>query len=401
MQSQRQPLTRKLTWLFALTSGLVIANIYYLHPLLAVVAGEFGRSTTHLGFLVTLTQIGYACGMLLIIPLGDALNRRKMIISLLLVTGVVLLAVAGSQNFYVFAAASLALGVSSCAAQLPVPFAASLASERDRGKAVGTVMAGLLLGILLARTLSGTVAYLAGWRAVYQWAAVLIGLLAIFNGMLLPADSNSQQWAYTKLLRSMLTLLKEQPQLRLRSAFGALGYACFSLFWTGLTFMLTNAPYHYSEAKIGLFGLAGAAGALAAGFAGRMADRGNVQRATTLFSAAILVAFAFLYFGTTSLTSLLIGILVLDIGVQGVHISNQSIIYALDPGARSRITTIYLTTYFAGGAAGSAAAAMLYEASGWPGVCTAGILVSALLIGSWHCSRRFVSAPVPRIDPRC
>jgi predicted MFS family arabinose efflux permease len=384
MSARTPALTRGLTLLFALASGVIIANIYYSQPLLAAIATTFGYSPARLGFLVTLTQLGYACGLLLIVPLGDVLNRRTLIVSLLLLTVVALLAVALSPDFKLFAAASMILGITSCAAQLQVPFAASLASDNERGRVVGTVMSGLLLGILLARTVSGTIAQFAGWRIVYGVAAVLILLLTLCLARALPQDQRrAQPWRYRHLLRSLLTLLGQHPTIGLRSLYGALGYACFSIFWTALTFLLNAAPYHYSEAKIGAFGLAGAAGALAAGSAGRMADRGHGHRATGLFSSAILVSFVFIYLGAHSLTSLLIGVLLLDVGVQGLHISNQGVIYALAPDARSRITTIYLTCYFFGGAIGSSVASVAYYKAGWSGVCVAGALFSTLLIGSW------------------
>src|ERR1700754_1359800 len=391
--SARKPaLTKGLTLLFALASGVVVANIYYSQPLLAVIAQTFGYSPAHLGFLVTLTQLGYACGLVLIVPLGDVLDRRTLIVSLLLITVTTLLVVAWAPDFKLFAAASMLLGATSCAAQLQVPFAASLASDDERGRVVGTVMSGLLLGILLARTVSGTIAQLAGWRIVYGVAAFLILLLTLCLLRALPQDRRSHQaWRYGQLLRSLLTLLDQHPTIGLRSLYGALGYACFSIFWTALTFLLNAAPYHYSEAKIGVFGLAGAAGALAAGSAGRMADRGHGHRATGLYSSAILASFVFIYLGAHSLTSLIVGVLLLDVGVQGLHISNQGVIYALAPDARSRITTIYLTCYFFGGAVGSSAASVAYVRAGWAGVCVAGAVFSILLLGCWvvaHWQRR-------------
>lgn len=366
-------LTRKMTLLFALASGVIIGNIYYSQPLLAILADTFGYTPAHLGFLVTLTQVGYAAGLMLIVPLGDVLNRRTLIVSLLLLTVLALVAVALSPNFMLFAAASMTLGLVSCVAQLQVPFAASLANDQERGRVVGIVMSGLLLGILLARTVSGTIAHFAGWRVVYGVAAVLILLLTACLARALPQDERPrQEWRYAQLLGSLVTLVRQHPTIALRSWYGALGYASFSVFWTGLTFLLSAAPYHYSEAQIGAFGLAGAAGALAAGSAGRMADRGQGKRASAVFSAAILLSFGFIYLGAYSLVSLLIGVLLLDIGVQGMHISNQSVIYALAPEARSRITTIYLTAYFVGGAAGSSAATVAYNQAGWLGVSLVG-----------------------------
>lgn len=376
-----------MTLLFATACGIVIANIYYSQPLLAVIAQTFGRSAASLGFLVTMTQLGYACGLLTIVPLGDALNRRTLIITLLLCGVLALFAVAASPTFLLFAIASVLLGVSTCSAQLLVPFAASLADEKERGRVVGMVMSGLLLGILLARTVSGLIAQFAGWRALYVIAA-LVGLL--LTGLLaraLPKDERDIPLAYGSLMKSLLTLIRENPSLRLRSLCGALAFACFSVLWTGLTFLLSQPPYNFSESKIGAFGLAGAAGTLAASYAGRMADRGHGNLATGLFSASILVSFAFIFAGAHSLVALVVGILLLDIGVQGLHISNQGVIYALAHDARSRVTTVYLTSYFIGGALGSSMASISYARYGWSGVCLAGAATASLLIAVWLISR--------------
>jgi len=372
-----------MTLLFAAACGIVIANIYYSQPLLAVIAQTFGHSAASLGFLVTMTQLGYACGLLMIVPLGDVLDRRTLIITLLLCSVLALFAVAASPTFPLFAVASMLLGLSTCSAQLLVPFAASLADVKERGRVVGVVMSGLLLGILLARTVSGLIAQIAGWRAVYVIAALVVLLLTGLLARALPKDRRNIPVAYGALMRSLLTLVKENPSLRSRSLYGALAFACFSVFWTGLTFLLSQAPYSFSEGKIGAFGLAGAAGTLAAGYAGHMADRGHGKLATGLFSVAILVSFAFIFAGAHSLVALVVGVLLLDIGVQGLHISNQGVIYALAHDARSRITTVYLTSYFIGGALGSSVASVSYAAYGWSGVCLAGAMFACALIALW------------------
>lgn len=387
MTTQKSALTRSMTMLFAIACGAIIANIYYSQPLLAAISRTFGRSPTSLGLLVTLTQLGYACGLIMVVPLGDALNRRTLIVTLLLSSVLALLAVAVSSTFLLFAIASMLVGVTTCSAQLLVPFAASLADEKERGRVVGIVMSGLLLGILLARTISGVIAQLGGWRMVYFIAAIVVLLLTGLLARALPKDQRDLPFAYGPLMKSLVTLVRDNPSLRLRSLYGALAFACFSVFWTGLTFLLSQPPYGFSEGQIGAFGLAGAAGTLAAGFAGRMADRGHGHLATGLFSAAILVSFVFIFLGGHSLIALLIGVVLLDIGVQGLHISNQSVIYALANDARSRITTVYLTSYFLGGALGSSAASVAYASKGWNGVCFAGAVFASVLIVLWLASR--------------
>ncbi|MCW3480995.1 MFS transporter [Neisseriaceae bacterium JH1-16] len=379
-------LSRPLVLLFAIACGTIIASLYYSQPLLATIAASFGRQPASVGYLVTLTQIGYAIGLVLVVPLGDALDRRRLIVGLLAASVGALLIAAFSPGFSAFAAASVLVGMTSCSAQLLVPFAASLSDERQRGRVVGTVMSGLLLGILLARTVSGLIAELAGWRAVYIAAAVLVALLTLGLARALPRDQRDIPFQYGALLKSLGTLIRTESALRERSLYGALAFACFSVFWTGLTFLLSQPPYGFSEGEIGAFGLAGAAGALSAGFAGRLADRGRGGVATVLCSGAILLSFAFIALGAHSLVALLVGVLLLDIGVQGLHISNQSVIYTLAPEMRSRITTVYLTSYFIGGAAGSSAASVAYAAAGWYGVCLAGAGFAGLLC-VWQLAR--------------
>lgn len=381
--SEKPALTNATIRLFAFACGAVIANIYYSQPLLATIALGFGRPPAHLGFLVTLTQLGYACGLFLIVPLGDVVDRRKLIVRLLLASTMALFAVAASTNFLIFVLANLCVGLTTCAAQLLVPFAASLAHDKDRGRVVGTVMSGLLLGILLARTVSGAIAQLSHWRVVYCVAALSMLLLACVLSRALPGDRRDVQLCYSALMASLWSLVRSHPVLRLRSWYGALVFACFSVLWTGLTMLLSQPPYGFSEGKIGLFGLAGAAGAWAANQAGRLADRGQGNLAAGLFAGTVLISFALIAGGSHSLIALLLGILLLDIGVQGLHISNQSAIYALAPHARSRITTVYLTSYFIGGALGSGAASVAYAASGWYGVCLVGAAFAGLLVALW------------------
>ncbi|KWD74072.1 MFS transporter [Burkholderia ubonensis] len=384
-------LTRGMTLLFACACGIVIGNIYYAQPLLAAIAHSFGRTPAELGFLVTLTQLGYAASLLLIVPLGDALNRHTLIVRLLVLNVVALAAVACSTNFHAFIAANVALGFVTCSTQLLVPFAASLADARTRGRAVGTVMCGLLLGILLARVAAGAIADWLGWRAVYAIAALMVlGLTGVLAAKL-PKDRRDARLGlvdYAALMKSLAVLVRAQPLIALRSAYGALVFACFSLLWTGLTFLLSQPPYGYTEGRIGLFGVVGAVGALAATSAGRLVDRGHGNAATGLFAAAVLASFALIAAGAHSLAALIAGILLLDIGVQGMHISNQSVIYALAGDARSRVTTIYLTSYFIGGALGSLAASVAFGADGWRGVCAAGAVLAGALIALWLASQR-------------
>lgn len=376
-------MTPALTLLFAVACGVVVAGLYYAQPLLVAIAGSFQVRPATAGLLVTVTQVGYALGLALIVPLGDVLDRRRLILGLLALTVLALGVAALAPSFALFALGCALIGVTSCAAQVLVPFAASLAEATQRGRIVGTVMSGLLLGILLARIASGLVGAALGWRAVFLLGAVLLlgllGLLARF----LPRDARAHPLPYPALLRSTLALLPQEAVLRLRSALGLLAFGTFSVLWTALTFLLSRPPYGYGEALIGAFGLLGVVGALSASVAGRLADRGHGGRASGVFALIILLAWGALLLGGHSLAALMAGIVLLDLGVQGLHISNQSEVYRLRPEARSRLTTVYLTSYFVGGALGSGAASLAWARGGWPAVCLVGALFGLGTCGLW------------------
>ena len=268
--------------------------------------------------------------------------------------------------------ASVLVGGASVAGQVMIPFAADLAPEERRGRVVARIMTGLLLGILLARTVSGLVAQAAGWRAIYWLSA---GLMVVFAAVLwraLPSEGPRPHRSYPELVGSSLRLLVTEPVLRRRAWHGACAFAAFSVLWTTLAFLLSGSPYHYSNLVIGLFGLVGAGGIVAANLAGKLADSAR-HTATTIVAGVLLAAsFALLWAGRTSLAALIIGIVVLDMGTQGMQITNQAVIYALRPDARSRINSAYMVCYFLGGAIGSLAAGALYATHGWAGVCILG-----------------------------
>jgi predicted MFS family arabinose efflux permease len=287
-----------------------------------------------------------------------------------------------SPTIGVLVAIALLVGAGSTVAQMLIPMAASLASESTRGRVVGKVMSGLLLGILLARTVSGLVAGVTSWRVVYGAAAAVMVLLAAVLSRALPPETDRPRLRYGSLLRSTVSLFLDEPVLRRRIEFGALGMAAFSAFWTTMAFVLSGAPNHYGDAAIGLFGLVGAAGALSATFAGRWADRGLTRRTTGIFAALIAVSFLPLWLGGHDLLWMIVGILVLDVGVQGIQVTNQSIVYRLAPDARSRINSAYMVCYFIGGALGSGFGSWFYSQHRWPGVCLfgAGIGSAAVLL---------------------
>jgi predicted MFS family arabinose efflux permease len=380
---------RGIVLLLAATSGVAAANLYYAQPLLHTLGRVFSVSTGMIGLIVTVAQIGYVLGLAFIVPLGDLLERRTLITATMVVTAAAMVVCGLAPSFGVFAAATLVVGLSAVTGQVIVPMASSLARPHERGAVVGTVMSGLLVGILLARTFSGIVSGALGWRVVFFAAAGLMLVLAAVLRRALPrVPATSADLRYGQILRSVLSLIQTEPLLRQRMVLGALGFGCFSVLWTALAFQLSAAPFHDGSAVIGLFGLAGVAGAGAATVVGRLADRGRGAMVTTATAGALLISFGILWIGRHSTIGLLAGIVVLDLGVQGLHISNQSAVYALAPEARSRLTTAYMVAYFTGGAVLSAVTASLYGADGWAGVCVLGgaTALTALLV--WGASVR-------------
>ncbi|MGZ4266538.1 MAG: MFS transporter [Solirubrobacteraceae bacterium] len=381
-------MSRRLVLLLAVTCGAAVANLYYAQPLLHTLAQTFSVSDSTAGLLVTASQIGYAIGLAFLVPLGDLLERRRLIVAILLVCALGQAVAAGAPAFGVFALAVGVVGVSSAVAQIIVPMSSSLAADHERGRVVGTVMSGLLIGILAARTASGILAGLLGWRAVFVIATAVMVALAATLRWALPKVPPTESLPYRSLLRSVVRLVAQEPLLRQRMVLGAAVMGCFSALWTSLTFLLSGPPYDYGNTAIGLFGLAGIAGAAIAPVAGRMADSGKGKLATSAALLILLASWGLLLLGRQSVVLLVAGIVALDLGVQGVHISNQSAIYALHADARSRITTAYMLAYFAGAAAMSAAASALYGSDGWTGVCVLGAGVVATGLVVWLVTER-------------
>lgn len=369
--------------LLTVGTGLSVANNYYVQPLLGAIGREFGLPAGQAGLLVTVAQSAYAVALLLVLPLGDLLERRRLIVGLCTAcaASLVLMASAGSES--VLLAGAGLVGLCSVVTQVMVPYAASLAAPGRRGRVVGTVMAGLLCGILFARTVAGAVAQWAGWHAVYWWAAGMMLLLAVAARAVLPTYQETGAPGYRRLVASVFTLFARERVLRLRAAYGALSFAAFSVLWTALSFLLSAPPYAYSTGAIGLFGLAGLAGALAAARAGRLADRGLAPAVTGVTALLLFLVWIPLGFGGTLLPALVLGIILFDLAAQGMHITNQSEIYRLAPEARSRLTAAYMTTYFLAGALGSALASLAWARWGWTGVALLGAVFGAATAALW------------------
>jgi predicted MFS family arabinose efflux permease len=388
-------MSRPLVVLLAVACGATVANLYYAQPLLHPIAQALHSSSSTAALLVTASQVGYAAGLVLLVPLGDIVHRRRLVCRMLIVAALALVAAAIAPGLGLLAIAIGVAGVTSTVAQVLVPFASSLASEDERGRVVGQVMSGLLTGILLARTFSGLVAAATSWRVVFWFAAAAMVTLSVALWRVLPDLEPPEHQPYPRLLASVWSLVREEPLLRVRMVFGALGFAGFSVLWTTLALLLSRPPFNYGEGVIGLFGLAGLAGAISAQSAGRAADRGGSAIATGAFLALIAAGWALLAAGSTSVVALIVGIAVLDLGVQGQHILNQTLIYGLRPEARSRLTTAYMTGNFACGAIASASAAAVWNAGGWGAVCALGGGLSGLALLVWLAGRLGLVPDVP------
>jgi predicted MFS family arabinose efflux permease len=387
------PLSRGMIGVFAVACGLAAGNLYYAQPLLATLGRAFGVDEAAAGLVVTITQLGYAAGLLLIAPLGDLLENRRLIVTVLCGTVLALVGAACAQSFGAFVAASLAIGVTSVVAQILLPFAAHLAPPERRGTVVGQVMSGLLLGVLLARAVAGVISGAAGWRAVYLVSAGLITLTIFVLLRVLPRRQPTFAMNYGALVRSLGRIFRSQPVLRRRVAYQSALFATFSAFWTCITFLLAGPAYHLSETAIGLFALAGAVGAFFAPVAGRLGDRGH-ERAVT--GAAFLVAAG--GFALTLLQhqmwALVSGAILIDLAVQTSLVLGQRAIYALDPASRSRLNTLYIATFFCGGAVGSAVSAAAYARAGWAGVVMLGVALPLVAFVYWLSERQRVEVNV-------
>ncbi|EOY3599331.1 MFS transporter [Enterobacter hormaechei] len=383
MTKTTQGLSPALILLMSVATGLAVASNYYAQPLLDTIARAFDLSASSAGFIVTAAQLGYAAGLLFLVPLGDMFERRMLIVSMTLLAAGGMLITASSQSLTMMIIGTALTGLFSVVAQILVPLAATLASPEKRGKVVGTIMSGLLLGILLARTVAGLLASLGGWRTVYWVASVLMVIMALALWRGLPRVKQENHLNYPQLLASVFSLFTRDKLLRTRAILGCLTFANFSILWTSMAFLLAAPPFNYSEGVIGLFGLAGAAGALGARPAGGLADKGKSHMTTSAGLVLLLLSWAAIWYGHVSVLVLIVGILVLDLTVQGVHITNQTVIYRVKPDARNRLTAGYMTSYFIGGAAGSLISASAWQHAGWTGVCAIGAIVAAINLLVW------------------
>ncbi|GGN59932.1 MFS transporter [Streptomyces albiflavescens] len=377
---------RGLVPLFAIACGLTVGNLYLSLPLLDTLAAELHRSHFAVSLVVVATQAAYAVGLVLVVPLGDMLDRRRLVLALLTAETAALLLAAAAPGIEVLCVAAALIGLTSVVVMVMVPFAASLAPEAQRGRVVASVMSGVLIGSLLIRFLSGVVGEHTGWRPVYYGAAGVAGALVLVLRSRIPADTGAPPdtgLGYASLLRSLPGLVRFSPVLRRRSLYGALCFAAFTAFWTPLPFLLAGPHYGYGADAVGLLGLVGIGGVVAAALAGRAADRDLGPWPTGVLLAGVCVSFLPAAFGAHSLALLVLATFLLDFMVQGAHITNQSEIYRLPPEIRGRVTSVYMTGYFLGGAMGAVGAAALYSASGWPAVCVLGSALTGAAFLAW------------------
>ncbi|WP_202913730.1 MFS transporter [Pararcticibacter amylolyticus] len=373
-------LTKLNLWLMASASGLVVANNYYNQPLLGKIAQTFQISEARASSVAMLTQIGYAVGLLFIIPLGDMMRRKRLILIDFVLILLALLLASFAPGIHVLMFASFLIGVTSVVPQLFVPMAAHLADAGERGKAIGTVMSGLLIGILCSRTISGVVGEHLGWRAMFMIAAVIMVILWFALWLLLPEVHPEYKGSYKQLMLSLVKYIRTEPALRIASVRGALSFAGFGAFWTTLVFLLNGPPFYQGSDIAGAFGLIGAGGALAASVVGRISDRMDKTKLITITLVMIVLSWVIFGISSASIAGLIIGVILLDLGLQSTHIANQTIIFALHPEARNRLNTVYMVSYFIGGASGTFFAGLAWTNWKWLGVTGVGLSVSLLAL---------------------
>lgn len=383
------PLARGVVWLTALASGLAVASVYYAQPLLDAIAHEFGLGRATVGAVITWTQVGYGLGLLLLVPLGDLLERRRLIIGQTACSVLALAVVAAAPVGWIFLGGMAAVGALAVVTQLHVAHASALADAAQRGRVVGTVTGGIISGILLARAVSGALSDVWGWRAVYAVAAA--ANLAIVWGLLRalpPQRVRNRRIGYVALVRSVFTLWREERLLRVRASLALLVFMAMTVLWTPMALALRAPPHALSHTEVGLFGLAGVCGALGATRAGRWADRGLAQRTSGVALVLMLLAWAAAAWLPHSLWGLIAAVLVIDFGLQALHVSSQSLIYRSRHEVQSRLAAAYMVCYSIGCALGSIASTVVYDHAGWLGVCALGALISAAALAWWALTLR-------------
>jgi len=383
-------MSQSLILLFAIASGASVANVYYAQPLLDILARDFSISHAAIGGVVTATQIGCALALVFLVPLGDIINRRRLMAIQLVALISALVVVALAQSVIVLLAGMLAVGLLGTAmTQGLIAYAASAAAPHEQGHVVGTAQSGVFIGLLLARVFSGGISDVAGWRGVYFCAALIMLMIALPLWKRLPhLKVQPVTMRYPQLLASMLKLLRQEKVLQVRGVLALLMFAAFNIFWSALVLPLSKPPYSFSHTIIGSFGLVGVVGALAAARAGKWADRGYAQRTSAAALFILLIAWGPLSLMAYSLWALVIGIVLLDLGGQALHVTNQSMIFRTRPEAHSRLVGLYMLFYAIGSGLGAISTTATYAYAGWLGVCALGAGVSLLALLFWWMTRK-------------
>lgn len=382
VQEENQYLSKGTLWLMAIGAGLVVANNYYNQPLLGMISKEFDESESATSKVAMFTQIGYAAGLLLIIPLGDMFQRKKIILIDFIFIILSLLVFAFSQSLTVMIAASFFIGLTSVVPQIFVPIAAQISRPEEKGKNVGIVMGGLLVGILASRVFSGLLGEYLGWREVFLIAAGMMLVLGVLIAWLLPNVESTFKGTYGQLMGSLLYYIKTVPRLRLASVRGALGFGAFSIFWTTLIFHLEQPPFNQGSDVAGLLGIIGIVGALAAPLTGAISAKINKDQLILIGASLMLLSWLVFGIGGATYVGLIVGIIFLDMGLQGMHVTNQTIVFASHPEASNRLNTVYMVSYFIGGSLGTFVGGKAWESYGWTGVVVAGSSFIVLCIVS-------------------
>lgn len=380
LNSTQSGISKTVIWSMSIISGLVVANNYYNQPLLGLIAKDFSVSESAAGKISVLTQLGYALGLLLIVPLGDKFLRKKLILIDLVLVFAALLWMTFATELWMLYAASLLIGTTSVIPQLFVPIAAELSSEKDKAANIGLVVSGLLLGILLSRFVGGIVGELWGWRSMFGIAAGLMLLVWVFVYKMLPELQPNFKGTYLELMNSVLQLAKTQPVLQLASFRGAMAFGSMCALFTTLVFHMERPPFEVGASVVGSFGLAGAVGALAAAKVGSLQNKMSINR-IILYALLILIgSWGFTYFAGNTYWGLIIGVILIDLGVQSSHIMNQTNYFLLKTNAVNRLNTVYMVSYFIGGSLGTFFASLAWQYAQWKGVCLVGITMGLLAL---------------------
>lgn len=377
-------MTKQLTFIMAIVCGISIASLYYIQPLEGLVAKEIGVDVAKIGLAPTLSQMGYALGLLFIVPLGDIFERKKLIMMMLSIVAVVLFITGSTSNYLVLMILMLLIGLSSIVPQLIIPFAGQLAKPEERGSVLGIVTGGLLIGILLSRTFSGLVGDAFGWRVVYFAGVALALILIVLVWFMFPRNTPVSQMSYGELMKSLPHLFMTQRVVRESAFNGFFAFGAFSIFWSTLIFYMESPAYNLGSKEVGYFGLVGVIGSAASVLMGRVADKKGARFGVGIGSFIAMLSFLVLWIFGSSITGLVVGLTLLDFGTSTTQVSNQSRIQSLGDENRSRNNTIYMFSFFVGGASGSLLGSFAWQLAGWTGVCLLGMIYGLIAIIGHH-----------------